>query len=129
MSSGVVFGAERRVVVVRVRRNERMKEFGGGRRPSKGHSGIKGEMNRQVSLECEPMRRTEPSIRSVGKERMIVLFNWKTLQRDCHFVEDFVNLERRRRRVHNDQSQRSNKRTERIQRHLTKNQRNSTRTR
>ena len=52
-------------------------------------------MNRQISLDCEQMPKTEPSIRSVAKERMIILFNSTILQEDCHFVEEFVNLERR----------------------------------
>ena len=83
------------VVSVRVRRYERMKEFEGGRRPTTGRSRTKGEMNRQISLESEQTRRTEPSIRSVGEERMIILLHSKILRRDCHFVEELVNLERR----------------------------------
>ena len=50
------------------------------------------------------MLRTEGSIRSVSKGRMIILFNSSTLQRDCHFVEEFFNFERR---INKDRSQRS----------------------
>ena len=58
---------EPRVVVMRVKWNERMKEFEGGRRPTTGRSGTNGEMHRQISLESEQMLRNEPSIRSVSK--------------------------------------------------------------
>ena len=51
-------------------------------------------MNRQISLESEQMRRTEPSIRSVGKERMTVLFHSTVLQGERYFVEEFVSFER-----------------------------------
>ena len=61
-------------------------------------------MDRQISLAREQMLRTERSIRSVGKGRMIVLFNSSTLQIDCHFLEEFFNFERR---IKNDQCQRS----------------------
>ena len=53
--SGVVFWTAAGIV----RRNERVKEFEGGRRPTTGRSGTKGEMNRQISLEPARMRRTE----------------------------------------------------------------------
>jgi hypothetical protein len=56
-------------------------------------------MDRQISLKSEQMLRTERSIRSVGKERMILLFHSTILQGDCHFVKEFVNFERR---SHND---------------------------
>ena len=56
---------------------------------------IEEEMNRQISLESEQMLEPECSIRSVGKERMIILFNSTILQGDCHFLEDFVNFKRR----------------------------------
>ena len=65
-----------------MRRNERMKEFEGGRRPTTGRSGTKGEMSRQIRLEFEWMLTTERSIISVGKERMILLFNSTILQGD-----------------------------------------------
>ena len=87
-----------------VSQNERRKEFEGGRRPTKGRSGTKGEMNRQISVESEQMLRTERPIRSVSEGRMIILFNSSTLQRGSHFVEEFFNIERR---INNDQSQRS----------------------
>ena len=61
-------------------------------------------MNRQNTQESLQMLRTERSIRSLSKGRMIILFNSFTLQRDCHFVEEFFNFERR---INNDQSQRS----------------------
>ena len=48
------------------------------------------------------MMRIEPSIRSVGKERMIILFNSTILPQDCHSVEEFFNFERQR--INNDQS-------------------------
>ena len=51
------------------------------------------------------MLRTDRSSQvSLAGERMIILFNSSTLQRDCHFVEEFFNFERR---INNDQSQRS----------------------
>jgi hypothetical protein len=53
-----------------------------------------GEMNRQISRESEQMRETDCSIRSVGKEIMIVLFHSTIIQGDCHFVEEFANFER-----------------------------------
>jgi hypothetical protein len=56
---------------------------------------IEEQMNRQVSFECEQMWRTEPSMKSVGKERMISLFNSTILQGDCHFVEQVFDFERR----------------------------------
>ena len=78
MPSGIVFvTAAGRDTVGIVKRDERMKEFEGGRRPTTERSETEGEMHRQISFKCEPKRRTEPSIRSVGKDRMIVLFNWK----------------------------------------------------
>ena len=52
-------------------------------------------MNEQISLDCEQMRRTEPSIRPVGKERMSLLFHSTILQRDSRFVEEFFDFERR----------------------------------
>ena len=48
---------------------------------------------------------TEGQIMSSGKGRMILLFNWTILQEDCHLVEEFFSFERRR--INNDQSQRS----------------------
>ena len=80
-----------------------MKEFDGGRRPSKGRSGIRGDMNRHAVQESGQIMRTERSISSVGEERMILLFNSTILQEDCHFVEKFFNFEPR---INNDQSQR-----------------------
>ena len=72
-----------------------MKEVEGGRRPTTGRSGTKGEISRQICLESEQMLETECSIRSVGKERMIFLFHSTILQGDYHFVEGFVDFERR----------------------------------
>ena len=87
--SGIVSWTAARIL----RRNKRMKEFEGGRRPSKGRGGNKGEMIRQNIQESEWTMRTERAVNSVGKERMILLFNSIILQGDCHFVEKFVNLE------------------------------------
>ena len=70
-----------------------MKEFEGGRMPTKGRSETKSEMNRQISLESEQMLEIECSIRSVGKGRMILLFKWTILQGDYHFVEEFFYFE------------------------------------
>ena len=53
--SGVVFWTAAGIV----RRNERMKEFEGGRRPTTGRSGTEGEMNRHISLESEQMLRIQ----------------------------------------------------------------------
>ena len=61
------------------------------------------QMNWRNSEEASQMLTTDCSIRSVGKERMIFLFNSSTLQGDCHFVEEFLNFEQR---ISNDQSQR-----------------------
>jgi hypothetical protein len=69
-----------------VRRNEIMEELEEGRRPIKGRletketeqprkRGSDAQMNRQNSVESEQMLRTKPSIRSVSKERMIILFH------------------------------------------------------
>ena len=94
--SGVVFwAAAGRDAAGIVRRNERMKEFEGGRRPTTGRSGTKGEMSRRISLESEQMLETERSVRSVGKERVIFLFHSTILQPDCQCVEECVNFERR----------------------------------
>ena len=102
MPSGVVFwaGSDRDAVVI-VRQNERMKEFEGGRRPTKGHSGTKEERTSEKIQELDEIIRTERSIRSVIKGRMIVLFISSTVQRDCYFVGAFFNFERR---ITNDQS-------------------------
>ena len=54
---------------------------------------IEEEMNKQISLE------SERSIRSISKERMILLFNSTIRQGGCQFVNEFVNFERR---SHND---------------------------
>ena len=96
MSSGVVFwtGSDRDVVVI-VRQNERMQEFDGGRRPTKGHSWIKGEMNSQNIQELDERMRTERRKGTVGQKRMILPFYSTILQGDCHFVEEFFNFERR----------------------------------
>ena len=48
---------------------------------------------------------TEGRIMSSCRGRMILLFNWTIFQGDCHFVEEFFDFERRR--INNDQSQRS----------------------
>ena len=62
-------------------------------------------MNRQISLDSEQILRTEPSMKSIGKERMIILFHSTIIQGDGHIVKEFFNFERRR--INNDQSQRS----------------------
>ena len=59
-----------------------MKEFEEGRRPTTERSGTKGEVNRQISLESEQMLKTECSIISFGKERIILLFHSTILQED-----------------------------------------------
>ena len=87
-----------------VRQSERMKEVEGGRRAS-GNCAIEEEMNKQISLETEQMRKIERSIRSFDKERMTLMFNSTILQGDCHFVEKAFSFEPRR--INNDQSQRS----------------------
>ena len=61
-------------------------------------------MNRQNIQESEQMITTERQIISSGKGRMILLLNSTILQRDCHFVEEIFNFERR---SNNEQSQRS----------------------
>ena len=88
MPFGVVFwtGSGRdAVVVISIVENERLKEFDGGRRPTKGRSGTKEEMNRQTTQESEEITRTERSISSVGKENMIFLFNFSNLRRRLPF--------------------------------------------
>jgi hypothetical protein len=52
-----------------------MKRFEERRRPTKGRSGTKGEMNRQTIQELHPIMKTERSIISIGNERLILLFN------------------------------------------------------
>ena len=37
---------------------------------------------------------SERSVRSVSRERMILLFNSTTIPGDCHFIEELVNFER-----------------------------------
>ena len=64
------------------------------------------QINRQNIQESEQMITTEGQIMSSCNGRMIRLFNSTMLQGDCHFVEAFFNLERRR--INHDQSQRSN---------------------
>ena len=120
--SGVVFWIAAGIV----RRNERTTEFEGGRRPTKGCSATKGEMNRQISIESEQMMRTESSTRSVDNERMIILFDSSILQGDCNFVEEFFHFEQRR--INNDWSQRPNKEPEKTQKQFITHQRNPTRT-
>ena len=66
-------------------------------------------MNRQCIQKSEQLISTEGRIMSPYKGRMILLFNPKTLQRDCHFAEEFFSFERR---SNNDQSQLMNKGTE-----------------
>jgi hypothetical protein len=73
-----------------VRWKERMKEFEGGRRPTTRRSGTKGEMNRQISLESEQIMRTDCSISSVGRERMIFLFNSSNLSRRLPFYRGLL---------------------------------------
>ena len=70
--SGVVFWtAAGRDAAGIVRRKERMKEFEGGRRPTTGRSGTKGEMNRQTTQESEETKRTDRSISSIRKKKLI----------------------------------------------------------
>lgn len=84
-----------------------MKEFEGGRPEGVvWNCAIEEEMNSQVSLESEQTLRTERSVRSVGKERVIILFNSIILQRDWHFVDGFVNFERRSNNDHPNTEQR-----------------------
>ena len=68
-----------------VRRNERMKEFEGGRRPTNGRSGTMGEMSRQIPQQSELIRRTKCSISSVGKEKMIIPLKSSILSRRSPF--------------------------------------------
>jgi hypothetical protein len=65
-------------------------EFEGGRRPTKERSGTKGKINRQISLESEQMLETECSISSVGKERMIFLFNSSNLIKRLPFYRGIL---------------------------------------
>ena len=53
------------------------------------------QVNRRNVQESEQMITSEGQIMSSGKGRMILLFNSTILQRDCHFVEEFFNFERR----------------------------------
>ena len=76
--------------------------------------------------ESEEMITNEGQIISSCKRRMIFLFTSTILLENCHFMEEFFNSERRR--INNNQRHRSDKRTERIQRHFTTNSRTSTRT-
>jgi hypothetical protein len=115
-----------------VRWSETKKEAEVVRRPTKERIGTKGTQEERQrctheqtnSVESEQVLRTESSIMSVAKERMNLLFTSRILRGDCHLVEEFFNCESRR--VNNDQSQRDNKGTERIQKQLTRHQRNST---
>ena len=91
----------------------------GGRRPTKGRSETKEEGNRQTIEEVDSIIRTERSITSMGKERMIMLFNSTILQGHRHFVEEFFYLERRR--MNNDQSQRANKGREHCHQWISRN--------
>lgn len=50
-------------------------------------------MHRQISLESEQMLKTERSIISISKDRIIFLFKSTNLHGDCHFVEQFVSFE------------------------------------
>ena len=89
-----------------VRRNERMKECEGGRSGTKETEQPRerdrdARMNRQNNVESEQMLRTERSNWSIYKKGMILLFDSSILQGDCHFVEEFFNLEPRR--IKNDQ--------------------------
>ena len=61
-------------------------------------------MNRQNIQESEQMITTKGQIMSACKKRMILLFNSTILQRDCCFVEEFCNFERR---INNEHTQRS----------------------
>ena len=63
------------------------------------------QINRQDIQETEQMITTEEQIMSSRKERIILLLNWTILQWDCRFVEELFDFERRR--INNDQSQRS----------------------
>ena len=89
--SGVVFWTAAGMV----RRNKRMKEFEGGRRPTTGRSGTKDEMNRRISLESEQMLETEGSIISVGKKEWFSCLTPQIWEGDCYFTEEFFNIEQR----------------------------------
>ena len=94
--SRVVFGTgSGREAVVIVRRNERMKEFEGGRRPTTGCSGTKGEMIRQDIQESEGIMRTDLSICSIGNERLILLFNSLNLRGRLPFRSGIVQFSKR----------------------------------
>ena len=105
--------------------NERIRGSSGTNeteQPRKRDSGV--QMNRQNSVASEQMLTTVSSIRSVDKEKMILLSDYSILQGDCHFVEKFCDFEPQR--INNDQSQRANKGRERIERQFTTHQSNST---
>ena len=108
--------ATRCCVLDRIRQSETEWEndgiFEGGRRPTKGRSGTKREMNRHIIQVSQQIMRTQHSISSIDKERIIILFNCSTIQflaGDCHFREELFNFERRRK---NNQSQPSHSRIE-----------------
>ena len=89
-----------------------MKKLDGGRRPTKGRSGTKRGMNRHIIQESQQVIKTERSISSIDKERIIVLFKCSTIQflaGDCHFLEELFNFERR---INSNQSQPSHSRIE-----------------
>ena len=52
-------------------------------------------MKRQDTQESSQMLRTERSIESISKGRIIILFNSSTLQNGCHFMEDILDFDRR----------------------------------
>ena len=64
--------------------------FEGGRRPTKGRSGTKAEMMRQNSQESEWILRTERSISSTRKERMIIPRNTSIMRRRLLFLEGIL---------------------------------------
>ena len=64
--------------------------FEGGRRPTKGCSGTKGEMIRQNIEDLEWIMRTERSITSIGKERMILLINSSNFKRRLPFCRGIL---------------------------------------
>ena len=71
------------------------------------------QINRQNIQQSEQTLTTEGQIMLSCKGRMIRLFNSTILQGDCHFVQEFFNFERR---TENNQSQFSDRETERFQR-------------
>ena len=66
--------------------------FEGGRRPTKGHSGIKREMIRQRIKESEWRMRTERSTSSVCNRRLISLLHYSNLRSRLPFCGGTLQL-------------------------------------